>query len=346
MKRFIAYPSIDQFRTTIKNIEHSARYIGQDENDLPMYNMIAPLPTIIATATEKIHGTNAAVCYSNPDGFWVQSRNNIITPESDNAGCAFAAYQNQDTWLAIINELASMNNINLDTHIISVYYEWCGGNIQQNSAVSGLDKMAIIFKHFKSSPIEPDSEPSVWYETSYTDSREYRIYNINGFPTYDIEINFEQLLLSQNKMISYVEDIIEPDSPVGKQLGIDNNIGEGIVVSFMYKDQLHQFKVKGEKHSKSKVKTLTPVDNEHLQLIQTIAQQVTPAWRLEQMCQQANDTLNSGAITMQNIGKFLKLINDDIIKEESDVIHNAGLEPKDIFSSVARISKKWYQEQL
>lgn len=346
MKRFISYPSIEQFRTTIKNIEHLARYIGQDENDQPIYNPVAQLPTIVATATEKIHGTNAGVCYSNPDGFWVQSRNNIITPESDNAGCAFAAYQNQDAWLNIIHDLANQNNINLDTHIISVYYEWCGGNIQQNSAVSGLDKMAIIFSNFKVSPVEPDTEPSTWHETSYTHYPDCRIYNINSFPTYDIEINFEQPLLSQNQMIKYVEEIIEPDSPVGKQFGIDNNIGEGIVVSFIYKDQLHQFKVKGEKHSKSKVKTLSPVDNEHIQLVQTIAQQVTPAWRLEQMCQQANDTLNSEIITMQNIGKFLKLVNNDIIKEESDVIHNAGLEPKEIFSTVARIAKKWYQEQL
>ena len=346
MKRFISYPSIDQFRTTIKNIEHISRYIGQDENGQPIYNSAAELPTIIATATEKIHGTNAGVCYSNPDGFWVQSRNNIITPESDTAGCAFAAYQNQDAWLNIISDLAYQNNINLDTHIISVYYEWCGGNIQQNSAVSGLDKMAIIFKYFKASPIEPDTEPSTWYDTSYTNSSHNNIYNINGFPSYDIEINFEHPLLLQNQMIKYVEDIIEPDSPVGKQFGINNNIGEGTVVSFMYKDQLHQFKVKGEKHSKSKVKTLSPVDNEHLQLIQTTAQQVTPAWRLEQMCQQANDTLNGGTVAIQNIGTFLKLVKDDIIKEESDVIHNAGLEPKEIFSTVARIAKKWYQEQL
>ena len=346
MKRFISYPSIEQFRTTVKNIEHTARCIGQDENDQPIYNPTAGLPTIVVTATEKIHGTNAGVCYSNPDGFWVQSRNNIITPESDNAGCAFVAYQNQDSWLNIINNLAYQNNINLDTHIISVYYEWCGGSIQQNSAVSGLDKLAIIFSYFKVSPIEPDTEPSIWYSTSYTDSKDHRIYNINGFPSYNIEINFEQPLLSQNQMIKYVEDIIEPNSPVGKQFGINNNIGEGIVVSFMYKDQLHQFKVKGEKHSKSKVKTLSPVDNEHLKLVQAIAQQVTPAWRLEQMCQQANDTLNGGTISIQNIGKFLKFINDDIIKEESDVIHNAGLEPKYIFSTVAKIAKKWYQEQL
>ena len=346
MKRFISYPSIDQFRTTIKNIEHISRYIGQDENDQPIYDPIAELPTIVATATEKIHGTNAGVCYSNPDGFWVQSRNNIITPESDNAGCAFAAYQNQDAWLDIIHTLADLNNISLDTHIISIYYEWCGGNIQQNSAVSGLDKLAIIFSHFKVSSIESDTEPSTWHSTHCVNSKNHRIYNINDFPTYNIEINFEQPLLSQNELIKLVEKTIEPGSPVGKQFGINNNIGEGIVVSFMYKDQLHQFKVKGEKHSKSKVKTLSPVDNEHLQLIQTTAQQVTPAWRLEQMCQQANDTLNGGTVAIQNIGTFLKLVKDDIIKEESDVIHNAGLEPKEIFSTVARIAKKWYQEQL
>lgn len=366
MKRFIVYPSIDQFRRTIKNVGHTTRFGGFDEETQKViYDLSIPMPVIDAIGTEKIHGSNMGVCYSHPDGFWVQSRKNIITPEKDNAACAFQAYQNKDAWLKIIADLSDEHDIDLNESIISIYSEWCGGSIQKLSACSDLEKMAIIFAHFKVSPIEPqrtdnpDDEPSKWYPTlisseigeyspvfEYASNPDAGIYNIMDFPTYEIDIDFNQPLLSQNKMIELVQKIIEPNSPVGQQLGKDENVGEGIVVSFLYKDSLHQFKVKGEKHSNSKVKTLKPVDNEKLQKIQDIAQKVTPGWRLEQMFNEANDTINGGEPSIKNMGSFLSLVNRDIIKEESDIIAEAGLEPKEVFKTSSTIARVWYQTEL
>lgn len=352
MKRMIKFPSIEQFRNVIRNVEHAAQYVGQDPvTNTPIMNRGAKLPVITVTAVEKIHGSNFGVCYSVPDGFWVQSRENIITPESDNAACAFNAIQNKDAWISIIYDLAEEYSVNLNTHIISVYGEWCGGNIQKNSAATGLDKMAVIFRHFKVSPIEPsEDEVAVWHETKvqgdWVDSAENRIYNISTFPTWEFEIDFNQPLMSQNAMIELVEKTIEPNSPFGLQFGIDGNIGEGIVCSFMLNGTLQQFKVKGTKHSASKVKTLKPVDNEKLQKVQNIAQQVTPAWRLEQMFTLANDTINGGVPAMTNMGSFMKLLNQDILKEESDVIAAAGLEPKEVFATVSKIARQWYNEEL
>lgn len=96
----------------------------------------------------------------------------------------------------------------------------------------------------------------------------------------------------------------------------------------------------------SKVKTLKVVDDEKLQKIQEVAQQVTPAWRLEQMFALVNDTVNGGVPTMEKMGAFMKALNQDIIKEESDVMVSAGLEPKEVFSVVARIARQWYSEEL
>ena len=363
MKRFISYPSINQFRNVIKEVSRAARYVGfNEETQKPIYDNRA-LPVINATATEKIHGTNAAVCYSNPDGFWVQSRKNIITPEIDNAACAFHAQQNMDVWTDIIKDLANEYSIDLNKYIVSVYFEWAGGSIQSHSALTGLDKHAIIFRHFKVSPLEPGTdEAAYWQETvtaefDYSDGIERvvlfwvdypdaNIFNISSFPTYDIEIDFNEPQMSQNSMIKLVEETIELNSPVGQQFGIDGNVGEGIVVSFMYKDNMHSFKVKGERHSKSKVKTLKPVDEEKLQKIQDCAQHCTPAWRLEQMFSEANDTINENEPTIKNMGTFLKLLNKDILKEEADFINAAGLEPKAIFGKTSQIARNWYQEQL
>lgn len=85
MKRFITFGSIEQFRSVVK----AAKYVE-------------PTPVLKAFGTEKIHGTNASVCYSEPDGFWVQSRNGIITPQNDNAECALYAEKNKEAWLGII----------------------------------------------------------------------------------------------------------------------------------------------------------------------------------------------------------------------------------------------------
>mgnify|MGYP003973985283 CR=1 FL=1 len=162
----------------------------------------AKIPVFTAVGSEKIHGSNAAVCYSHKDGFWAQSRKNIITPEKDNAGCAFAAMEKADTWLELIIELAHEYNIDLNRNIISVYYEWSGGNIQKKSALTGKEKLAMIFRHFKCSPITPnlndngEEEDAYWLETSVVKLKEtntpYRtnisnhdadIYNIMDYQT-------------------------------------------------------------------------------------------------------------------------------------------------------------------
>jgi hypothetical protein len=329
MKRLIKYPSIEQFRSNIKNVRDTGT------------------PKITVLFSEKIHGTNASVCYSHPDGFWVQSRNGIIDTDNDNAGCAFSAYQNQDAWMAIIDALASFYKIDLNQNIVTIYYEWCGGNIQKKSAVSGFDKMAIIFSYFKVSSLEQDG-PEKWYKTkSYNCSPENNIRNIQEFKTYTIDIDFgdySDVQKAQNEMIELVQNI-EDNSPVGEALGKTGNIAEGIVGSFVHDGNLHQFKVKGTKHTSSKVKTLAPVQDERIQKIQDIAQKVTPSWRLEQMFDLANDTINGGNPDMKNMGTYMKMVNADILKEDSDIIASAGLELKDLSKFVFNIARQFFQNK-
>ena len=344
MKRFINFGSIKHFRNIITDITHMTRYEGKDGI---IYNNNT-LPVLQVTGSEKIHGTNAAVCYSDVDGFWVQGKDNIITPEHDNAGCAFVAENKKDVWIHLIKELAKLHNIDLNKNIISVYYEWCGGNIQKKSAVSGLNKMAIIFAHFKVSPSDNSTDTNAyWLDTSKDIiAIEHGIRNIKEFPMYELDIDFEKAAEAMDKMSNLVE-ILEVNSPVGQKLGKEFNIGEGIVFTVLYKDVLLRWKVKGEAHHKTKVKTLTPVDNEVEQLKINIAQQVTPAWRLEQIWINIFGFENEKAeLSMLSIGLFLKALMNDIIKEESDILVLNGLFPKDISNKINTIGRIWFQEQL
>lgn len=387
MKKMIKYSSIEQFRNVVKDVTHSAQYTGTDVDGNIAMNRNAKMPTLTIVASEKIHGTNAAVCYNEIDGFWVQSRSNIITVDSDNAECATYIHgrgtpgkkdyiaPRKPEWMNIINALANEYNIDLKTNTIAVFYEWCGGNIQTNSAVSGLDKQAIIFQHFRVTPFateeqvqiidleqgqtfEVEREPEhYWLETCETirpgnasyvnwiSVPEFGIHNIMNFPTYEIEIDFNNAQMSQNKLIELV-DKIEANSPVGQALGKDGNIGEGVVCTFMYKDKLYKFKVKGEKHSKSKVKTLSPVDEAKEQAKIDFANYACPAWRLEQMYQETFDTLNGGKGDVKKTGDFLRAVIGDVMKEEADVMKDRGLEPKEVNGKISQVARQWFMEQL
>jgi len=350
MKRFISYGSIGQFRNTIRDVANKVKFVGMDEEaGTPIYDMNKKKPKVVAHGTEKIHGTNASVCYSNEDGFWVQSRKNIIHPEKDNAGCAFMAYQKEESWMNLIKCLSHQHKIDLDKHIISLYFEWCGGNIQKNSAVSSLEKRAIIFKHFKVSPIDADSEENAfWLETGGVCVEDDLIFNIAHFPTVEVLIDFENPQMSQNKMIELVDEL-EPNSKVGQQFGVDGNVGEGYVFTFEFEGDLFKFKVKGEKHAgKSKVKTLKPVDeeleNKKIEFANNIACTQT---RLEQAWQNTFGIENEKmSPTIKEMGTFLRFIHNDVIKEESDILVEMGLEPKSVNGKISSVAKVWFQDKL
>lgn len=55
-KRLVQYPSIEQYRNVVKNVQHSAAYVGQDEDGNAIYDSLKPKPTLTFIASEKIHG--------------------------------------------------------------------------------------------------------------------------------------------------------------------------------------------------------------------------------------------------------------------------------------------------
>ena len=343
MKRHIDFGEIKQFRNVVRNVQDSAQYI-KTEDGIAIFDRNVKFPVIKAYATEKIHGTNAAVCYSNVDGFWVQGRNSIITTEKDNAGCAFAVYANKEAWLDILIDLAIKNKIDLDRYIVSVFFEWCGGNIQKKSAVSGLDKLAIIFAHFKVSHIESsDIEQARWFETDGMDSEEDNIFNISNFDTWAFEIDFNKPQFSIDEFLKVVE-VVENSSPVGNSFDKDN-IGEGIVVTFKYKGGLLRFKVKGDKHANSKVKKLKPVDLVKEQKKIDFVNLVCIPIRLEQAWQTTFGIEDQNP-DIKETGTFLRNVIKDIMKEETDILVEMGLEPKEVNGMISKQARTWFMEQL
>lgn len=89
------------------------------------------------TITEKIDGTNACVIFLPSDNEWsfihgAQSRNKLITPESDNAGFAKWVWQNVDELYA---------DLGFGYH----YGEWWGSGIQRGYGVERGQKFFSLF---------------------------------------------------------------------------------------------------------------------------------------------------------------------------------------------------------
>lgn len=350
MKKHISFPSIEQFKNVIANVNRKHNFVGLDENGDAIYDPSKPKPKLKFKGTVKLHGTNFGVCYNDISGLWAQSRENIITPQSDNAASAFFVESNKEAFLHLFNQVKEKLNLDLTQNTISIYGEWAGRGIQKSVAISNLDKSMFIFgvkitPHIKTEE-ELKDNPAYWVDSSYLRNHEHKIYNIEDYETYEIEIDFNYPQLAQNKIIE-MTIAVEDECPVGKAFGFEG-IGEGIVFSILNNGERISFKSKGEKHSKaSKVTTLKPVDDVKVNKIIDTVNKVCVSWRLDQALTAACDLMNGGSIDRKHLGNYIRLVIADVIKEESYTIAEAGLEPKDLNSKISEVARQYFfQKEL
>jgi hypothetical protein len=226
MKKHISYPSIEQFRNVVANVNRRYDFVGLNENGDAIYDGTKTKPTLTFKGTVKLHGTNAAVCLNKKSGMWYQSRENIITPESDNAGFAFFCESNKKHFMDLFAQIARHENLGYEYDVenvtLSIYGEWAGGNIQKNVGISNLPKSFFIFgvkvSPHTSNEEEQRANPAYWIPSHYLSSPEHRIYNIEDFPTWEMEIDFNTPETVQN-ILSELTLAVEAECPVAKAFG-------------------------------------------------------------------------------------------------------------------------------
>lgn len=317
---FTKYPSIEQFRNVVSYITKKCH----------------ESPTITFIGTVKIHGTNAGIGWDGQsEDLLVQSRKQTITPEKDNAGFATFVEANKDTIKDILRELGATSEAP-----VFIYGEWCGRGIQKGVGICELQPMFVIFNVLKGDQWLRKDDVSKILPSPASESR---VFNIYQFPTYSLDITFKQpeLGIAQNKLADLTE-MVEQCCPVAKHFGIEG-IGEGIVWQgrgvVNDTEQLFRFKVKGEKHSVSKVKTLSSVDVEKLKNLDEFIEYAVTENRMQQGYDELfKDTEPSN----KDIGRFIKWVHTDVIKEESDTLETNGLEPKDIGKDLSRKCREWF----
>jgi hypothetical protein len=353
MSECIKYPSIEQFRNVIRAVQMRARFVGKDENGDAIYDNVKPLPKIEFEGTVKLHGTNASFVYDcAEDGFTYQSRERVLTLTQDNAGFMLYMMKHEDKLREIVQHFAGVYEMtsNTDQEYMPVKYvvagEFCGQGIQKSVAISELPKMFVIFGV---KAIHEDGTVN-WVDISadWQDSvhEDIKIYNIHQFPTFPITIDFERPEIAQNQMIKWVEEV-EAECPVGKYFDV-SGIGEGIVfkpkTTGWFSSDFY-FKVKGEKHSVSKVKTLASINIELMESQQAWVDSVCTENRLEQML----DNLQREKLLpfeMTSLGDFIRSVVADIYKEHQDEVIEHQFDPKKLNPLISKVSRNWYMNKF
>lgn len=314
------YSSIEQFRNVVKQVRFNHDFKGKDENGDSIYTHTENYPTLKFIGTVKLHGTNAGIVKYKDGKIEYQSRERVLAIGDDNSG--FMNYMSQKNLEPLFERFTFEESI-------AIFGEWCGGNIQKSVALNQLEKMFVIFG------IKVDDK---WIELP-TDlyQIENRIYNILQFETFEVEIDFNQPELIQNKLIE-LTIAIEETCPVGKFFKVQG-VGEGIVFTCSTNQDL-KFKSKGEKHSVSKVKTLNSIDLELVANINQFVDKVVTENRLEQGISYFKE--NNLEIDYPNVGKFLQWIVNDVLKEESELLKESNLNDSLVRKAVVNKARIWF----
>lgn len=331
-KSHVKYPSIEQFRSAVKQVRDQANWNG------------IPLPKLMFRGTVKLHGTNASIATNKTD-LWYQSRERIIDVTSDNAGFAqYATFHNSFYADVLAKARVALDLTDSDTKV-AIYGEWCGGNIQAGVGINGLDKMFVVLGI---SYGEEDSRK--WLDAATTATllgdpvimAEHKCYSIYDFETYIMEIDFANPEAAQNKLVE-LTIAVETECPVAKKFG-KLGIGEGIVWTVYMAPPCFagiRFKVKGEKHSASKVKVLAEVDPVKVANVQAFVDLACTENRMAQMRAKLTE-MELDPEDIRNVGTFLKYVGQDIIKEESDTLETSGLNSKDVMGKISLVARNWY----
>lgn len=319
-ENFQKFPSIEQYRHVIREVQSNTDYKGKDETGENIYNHTEDYPVIDFHATVKLHGSNACI-FKNGTDIGFQSRNNIITLQNDNFG--------------FVAEMSKYDLNNLFENDAHIYGEWIGKGIRQSVGIERLDRRFIIFGM-------KQGDDWVKFPKSYSNIREkygIPIWSIEEFPTWDIQIDFNRPEIAQNEIVKMTIDF-ENECPVAKAFGIDNGIGEGIVLTAKHNDKSYMFKSKGEKHSVSNVKTLASVDVEKINNVKMFIATVVTTNRLKQ----GLENIDSGEI--RNIKPFIDWVVGDVFKEEHDTIVVNGLDAVMITKEIGNVARKWFLEYI
>lgn len=321
---FMAWPEITAFHNIRKFTANSAHPEVLNEQSVVNYR-----PKV------KLHGTNAAVQVHTDGTIVCQSRESIITPQSDNAGFARWVESNKEPWMEAAGYI--------------LYGEWCGPGIQKNVAISQIPRK--IFAVFAARPIHNPNFLVI--EPEELSLLVYGITDVYVLPWYNegIKVDWAQSSEELTKNVDTINQwvmAVEANDPwVEEKFGVKGT-GEGLVfypTSFEHLGFTNYsnlvFKAKGEKHKNIADAKPAQVDASTAASVDAFVAMVLTEARLEQG---ATKVSPDGALTydMKNTGKFVTWVSADVEKETQDELAASNLTFKQVQKSIGDKARAWY----
>lgn len=325
------FPKIRQYHQVLRDLKLRHTYVGKDEAGEPIYDNTRELPTITFHGHVKLHGTNAAIVFDADGTTYAQSRENVIDEIKDNAGFAHWVVKEGHRLRERITFAPGMKSV--------VYGEWCGGSIQKGVALNQLQKMFVVF----GLKVVNDMGESQWQDSKHIQDESISVHHICRAPTFVVEVDLNRPDKAIETMTQWV-DAIDTECPFAKCFGVSGH-GEGLVFTPLADHGFDcAFKVKGESHSKSKIKKLPTVDCAKMDGIHQAVETHCHEDRLEQgwnaVIQSEEDKVP------QKIADFIRWVVNDLWEEEGDSIRASDISRKEIGAAVSKKAARWFQNKL
>lgn len=315
-----------------KRVNASCGYHGLEQHERPVVDF---------EGTVKLHGTNAGIRLL---GIGIRpiavARTRVATVMNDNHGFAmFLEGIPQD----IFDEIYIDNNgLNQNT-AITIFGEWCGGNIQGGVALSGCPKHFVAFAATCDDMTAEAGYRYIDYNIFTKEMNGHGLHDIREIDTFEITIDFR--LGNQDEVVAqltqWVEEV-EACCPWAKEKFGVEGIGEGIV--FHRKDDPTNnywiFKIKGDKHSKGGDRAKGKIVEIDLVKVENVSECVDVILTEARMIQMMFD--NNFTYDPRNIGPFLKAVCVDCVKEQIDVVVENGLQWDDVAKVVQTRARNWF----
>lgn len=321
---FKIYHKIKQFKDIVRDINFKANYKGQGPDGEPVYEETVK-PSLEFTGTVKLHGTNAGICYTPEEGIVAQKRGSLLSPDQLSSHFGFNQFVQVTQKEALTNAMKLLWERYCEPgEQITLYGEWAGKGVQKRVAISEIDKS---FFYFDCKVYNPTTGEDTWIKMREINIDNIpNVYSIYNYNVWRINIDFNNPGEIQNTLIKITTDV-EKKCPVAKAFGY-LGVGEGVVWTTFWKGEKYIFKVKGKKHSTSKVKTLASIDPEVLNSINAFVDYACTTNRIEQGIQEI------GATEKKHMPDLLRWVCNDIIAEEDNELKANNLEWKQVAREV------------
>lgn len=351
------YHSTGQFRNAVSWWKNKAEFKGFDEDGNVIKDRNAIKPTVEYFGTVKLHGTNGSIILGCDSIISFHSKSNLLATYcqetdyfdciSDNYGFVHEMRPNIDKISLLFSCISfavyDLFGIDASESEIKLSGEWCGDGIQKGVGISKIYKKFFVFGvKIGEKWLKPSEMLLLNKEIDFTSVKD-NFDCIFNYPVYSLPIDFNDPSRATSILVKMTEEV-EKNCPVASQL-VDSGeplIGEGIVWipdTEDCSDTGTWFKVKGEKHSSSKVKTLAAVNPEKLNSIEKFVEYAVTENRL-------NQALGEVGLDQKLFGAFIQWVNRDIHKEEFDVLMNSNLTMKEVASKISLKARNFYSQKL